>query len=46
MISTQRDTQKLELGGMGSLMEKLQHPENSACLLYTVEHTGDAIAYR
>lgn len=46
MIGTQRDTQKLELGGMGSLMEKLQRPENSACLLYAVEHTGDAIAYR
>lgn len=46
MIGTQRNTGKLGLGGMGSLMEKLKHPENSACLLYTVKHIGDVIAYR
>lgn len=40
------DTQKqLGLSGLGTLMEKLQHPKNSMCLLYPVEQRGRVISY-
>lgn len=34
------DTDKLEWGGLGSLMIKSQHPGSPVCLLYTVELGG------
>lgn len=40
----QKDTQKeLGSGGLGSLMEKPQHPGSSACLLYRIEQTGGRV---
>jgi hypothetical protein len=35
----------LVLRGLGFLLEKLQHPGSSACLLYRAEERGGVIAY-
>jgi hypothetical protein len=40
------DGQKSESGGLGSQLDKLQHPRSSECVLYTVEQRRSVITYR
>lgn len=40
------NTEKLGLGGLGTLMEKPQHLEISVCLLFRVKHRGRVILCR
>lgn len=41
MIDRQRHRhRKAEVAGLGSLMEKLQYPGGTVCLLYTIEQGG------
>lgn len=41
-----RQTEKLDVGGQGSQLEKAQYPGSSACLLWRVEQGGRAIKSR